>query len=144
VVLSCYQAEYHLHQIFAAARGGTYFDDRTVRDYLNIECKAASHYTLAGWRSVITEATEFRLAQYQSRDVYLCIAVGRFFMIFAWCPNDPLQNPLWMQGQSWRQNFDPRLVPIRRPYVTPQTGDQLSPCDVDHDKVIDSLCIMSR
>lgn len=103
--------------------GGAYFDDRIVRDYLNIECKAASHHTPAGWRDAIIEATEFRLAQYQTRDVYLCIAVGRFFMFFAWCPNTPIQNPLWMQDQSRRQNFDPRLLSIGGPWVNSRTGE---------------------
>ena len=53
--------------------GGAYFDDRIARDYLNIECKAASHNTAAGWRDVIMEATEYRLARYGT---WMCFYVS--------------------------------------------------------------------
>lgn len=99
-----------------------------MRDYLNIECKAPSYNTSAGWRDVIIEATDYRLAHYmrdqQIQDVFLGIAVGRFFMFFSWAPSAPYQNPLWMQGRGGQvHHFDRRLRHIGGNWVNPQTGE---------------------
>ena len=105
-------------------QGGALHSDAIIRDYLNIECKAPMYNTPSGWKDCIIEATDSRLERYSANmDVFLCIAVGRFYMFFVWCPSNPLQNPLWLEGRTFRQEFDPRLRSFPGPWVDFNTGE---------------------
>ena len=62
------------------------------RDFLWVECKAASHDKASGWKDVLNESV-MRLAHaHSTRPLYLIIAVGWKCMYFVWDPTGAIQG----------------------------------------------------
>jgi hypothetical protein len=62
------------------------------RDFLWIECKAASHDTPSGWKNVLAESVELLSIAHPNRGVFLIIAVGWKCMYFVWDPISFVQS----------------------------------------------------
>ena len=57
-----------------------------TRDYLWIECKAASENNPSGWKSVLAKAANRLSTAHPNKEIFLIIAVGWHCAFFTWDP----------------------------------------------------------
>lgn len=62
------------------------------RDYLWIECKAASEDSPSGWKNALDEAAERLIEAHPSRTIFLIIAVGWKCITLIWDPTNQVTN----------------------------------------------------
>lgn len=62
------------------------------RDFLWVECKAASHDKASGWKDVLNESVTQLAHAHSTRPLYLIIAVGWKCMFFLWDPIGMVQQ----------------------------------------------------
>lgn len=90
------------------------------RDYLWIECKAASEDRPSGWKNVLIEAATRLIVAHPNRVVFLIIAVGWKCMYFVWDPTGSIQGQRQLflrpsnNAQPWM--IDPRIKPVKLPH----------------------------
>jgi hypothetical protein len=84
----------------------------TSRDFLWIECKAATEDTPSGWKNALAEAATRLGIAHSTRIVYLIIAVGWKCAFFIWDPINILPHPqIFIRPISNQQPWliDPRV-----------------------------------
>ncbi|KAF2188143.1 hypothetical protein K469DRAFT_748511 [Zopfia rhizophila CBS 207.26] len=100
----------------------------TARDYLWIECKAASEDKPSGWKNVLAESVTRLSIAHSNRVVFLIIAVGWKCMYFVWDPNGTVQGQPQLfirpsnNTQPW--SVDARIKAVSAaPWVNTVTGE---------------------
>jgi hypothetical protein len=87
-----------------------------ARDYLWIECKAASHDKPFGRKDVMAEAVTRLSNAHPTRDVFLMLAVGWTCIYFVWDPQNslPAQQRLFFQATNPNVTWpvDPRIKAV--------------------------------
>lgn len=77
------------------------------RDIVWVECKAASHDTPAGWKTLMAEAALRLRSAHPARFVYFVAAIGAKAMLFHWDPNNAQgRQALWIQGARAADRWD--------------------------------------
>lgn len=103
-----------------------------TRDYLRINCAPASGDIHFAWSMAIAKTVKIQLQQQPAQDIFLCVAIGEFFMFFIWDLNRSGEQGMWIQVQGSRHHFDSRLRPFTtEPWLNVETGE------------INPLCAMS-
>jgi len=98
------------------------------RDFLWIECEAASEDKPAGWKNVLAESVERLSTAHPNRVVFLIIAVGWKCMYFLWDPTGAIQGQQKLfirtshNANAW--SIDARIKAIQAaPWVNTVSGE---------------------
>jgi hypothetical protein len=98
------------------------------RDFLWIECKAASEDTPSGWKNVLAESVQRLSTAHPNRVVFLIIAVGWKCMYFVWDPTGAIQGQQQLfirashNANTW--SIDPRIKAIQAaPWMNTVSGE---------------------
>jgi hypothetical protein len=102
------------------------FMHRERRDYLWVECKAASHDRPPGWKELISGAFIRLHTAHPFRTIFVVFAIGWKYIVLVWAPLANASRPrLWIQSttSNSRWSLDPRLsVSLPGPYHDQATG----------------------
>jgi hypothetical protein len=98
------------------------------RDFLWVECKAASHDKASGWKDVLNESVMQLAHEHSTRPLYLIIAVGWKCMLFLWDPIGIVQQQpqyqICSEDKTKQWAIDTRIKAIRStPWVNMLSGE---------------------
>lgn len=93
------------------------------RDVLWIECKAPNLNAPYGWKTVLFDAVDRLAVAYDTRRVYLILAVGLRWLPFLWDPAVVQNPPLHILDNNGAERWavDPRVHPVPQAALAGQT-----------------------
>jgi hypothetical protein len=108
------------------------------RDFLWIECKAATENTPSGWKNALGEAATRLNNAHPDRMIYLIIAIGWRCAFFVWDPTNTMRRPkIFIRPVS---NQIPWLIDQRIKFIGPVSWIDPASGEFDHTKTIELEC----